>query len=442
MPKQRQRVVFCDCLDCADPDAGRATDVPTALSPAGEAAARQDPPPKCLLILLTGALRPAGGGARSGGGAASAAALDGLRLPHLDRAARGGCQSLLALRDGGAEGPHESLSELAQLLGVHEEWRAGAAALPQLRDRFQGMALALLSNQPAAAALASAAGAAPARLLQPDSDGGGGGGGGGFSNAGADAGGGGARGGGLGLPSPEEAAREALAELGLQSADSGLDMLVIHVDVHTAAQRYAQSAQSAQHAQRQAAHTQHAQQQQQQQQQQEGPAPTAGGPDTAGGGGALDDTARAAAEWADRVLRYLNNSPAFRDAVLLAFVLTPAGADLGQSLLEPGGAPLQPGAPVGAGGGAAAAEGEERGTAPPVPRPLQSWQQLGGAPAAAGGRAAALCVRRLPGVVRVDGCARVGLGECLSRGGMGGMLADRLLPEIAYKVGRAPKYGA
>ena len=26
--------------------------------------------------------------------------------------------------------------------------------------------------------------------------------------------------------------------------------------------------------------------------------------------------------------------------------------------------------------------------------------------------------------------------------GGGGLVADRLLPEIAYKVGRAPKYGA
>jgi hypothetical protein len=136
MPKQRQRIVFCDCLDCAVDDAQlqRPTDVSTALSPAGEAAARQDPPPKSLIILLTGALQPVtassgaagldsiGGGGRDAavgrleaGGAPGlapaprpgATALDALRLPHLDRAARAGCQSLLAVREGSAAAPGE-----------------------------------------------------------------------------------------------------------------------------------------------------------------------------------------------------------------------------------------------------------------------------------------------------------------------------------------------
>jgi len=140
--------------------------------------------------------------------------------------------------------------------------------------------------------------------------------------------------------------------------------------------------------------------------------------------------------------------------VLLAVVVTPAGANLGGNrLLQPGGAVLLPGRPTAAtpaapcsgessanvGGGDAAAAAA---AVLPVLRPLQSWQQLGSGSVAVDPSSPALCVRRLPGVIRCDRAQRLGLAECCSRGGMVGTLADRLLPEIAYKVGRAPKYGA
>jgi hypothetical protein len=137
---------------------------------------------------------------------------------------------------------------------------------------------------------------------------------------------------------------------------------------------------------------------------------------------------------ADRALRYLGASPAFRDAVLLAVVATPAGADLGPGLLAAGGEQLQRCTDNGGGGGGGGGGG--------VPRPLQSWQQLGGAPAAADARRLMLCARRLAGVCRVDGAGRLGLREAVAGGGLLATMADRLLPEIAYKVGRAPKYGA
>lgn len=53
-----------------------------------------------------------------------------------------------------------------------------------------------------------------------------------------------------------------------------------------------------------------------------------------------------------------------------------------------------------------------------------------------------LVVRRLPGVVRRDRAGRLSLAEAAARGGMGCVLADRLLPEMSYKLARAPKYGA
>lgn len=144
MPKQRQRIVFCDCLDCAESEAPRATDVPTALSPAGEAAARQDPPPKCLLVVLSGALQPAapgGGGGAVGGGESAAAStaaaageggtvLDSLRLPHLDRAARAGCQGLLVVREGSAAEPGAARPGAAARRRTSARRRTAAAPPP------------------------------------------------------------------------------------------------------------------------------------------------------------------------------------------------------------------------------------------------------------------------------------------------------------------------
>jgi hypothetical protein len=157
-------------------------------------------------------------------------------------------------------------------------------------------------------------------------------------------------------------------------------------------------------------------------------------------------------EWADRTLRYLNNSAAFRDTVLLAVVATPGGADLGPGLLQPGGARLLAGTPSAAsapsapahssGGNSGGAMDGGGAGALPATRPLQSWQQLGSGAAAVDARRPAVCLRRLPGVIRVDDASQLGLAECLERGCMVGTLADQLLAEIAYKVGRAPKYGA
>jgi hypothetical protein len=42
---------------------------------------------------------------------------------------------------------------------------------------------------------------------------------------------------------------------------------------------------------------------------------------------------------------------------------------------------------------------------------------------------------------RRDNAQRFTAAEC-ARGAAGGMLLERLLPELAYKMGRASKYGA
>lgn len=43
---------------------------------------------------------------------------------------------------------------------------------------------------------------------------------------------------------------------------------------------------------------------------------------------------------------------------------------------------------------------------------------------------------------RRDRAERMKLSEAHQRGGQGTILADRMLHEVAYKLGRAPKYGA
>lgn len=104
MPKQRQRIVFCDCLDCQEQPAS--SDVAAHLSPLSEAAAKQEPPPKCLLLVACGCMQPP-----PEGGAGTS--LDACSLPHLNKCTREGQLTLLTLR----KEPSGPLAVLQQLLG-------------------------------------------------------------------------------------------------------------------------------------------------------------------------------------------------------------------------------------------------------------------------------------------------------------------------------------
>lgn len=195
---------------------------------------------------------------------------------------------------------------------------------------------------------------------------------------------------------------------GLQQADAGLDLLTVHLDLHTLLQQQQDTNQGAGSS---------------------GSISTATAP-----------AAAAALSWADKTLRYLNNSSAFKDTVLLTVLATPGSSQ------QPGAIPL-----LAATGGCelsprvgTAAPGQQQQQQPErkVLRPLQSCEQLAGKPLAVSQQRAILCLRRLPGVIRRDECSRFSLSECCSSSGGLALLADRLLPEIAYKLGRAPKYGA
>lgn len=198
---------------------------------------------------------------------------------------------------------------------------------------------------------------------------------------------------------------------GLQQADVGLDVLTVHLDLPTLLQ------------------------------QQQGLAkhepPGSAGSSTTATPPAAAAAAAAVLSWADKTLRYLNNSSAFKDAVLLTVLVTPGSSQ------QPGAIPLL----AAAGGGVLSPQVGAAAPAQQQPerrvlRPLQSCEQLAGKPLAVSQQRAILCLRRLPGVIRRDGCTRFSLSDCCSNSGSLALLADRLLPEIAYKLGRAPKYGA
>lgn len=89
MPRLRQRIVYCDCFDCADRPA-ESTLTPEQLD-AATAVARQEPPPKALLIFVTGMLLAADGSTN----------LDVHTLPHCNLLVREGNLGLLATRGGG-----------------------------------------------------------------------------------------------------------------------------------------------------------------------------------------------------------------------------------------------------------------------------------------------------------------------------------------------------
>jgi hypothetical protein len=98
MPQPRQRIVFCDCLDCVEQPP--TTDIQSSSSTANEAAARQEPPPKCLMFVLSGVLLPKADAPDLG----TATVLDNCNLPHLNRATAQGNLCLLTLRQDAAAG--------------------------------------------------------------------------------------------------------------------------------------------------------------------------------------------------------------------------------------------------------------------------------------------------------------------------------------------------
>ncbi|EIE26640.1 hypothetical protein COCSUDRAFT_59159 [Coccomyxa subellipsoidea C-169] len=76
-----------------------------------------------------------------------------------------------------------------------------------------------------------------------------------------------------------------------------------------------------------------------------------------------------------------------------------------------------------------------------VQRPRQSFEFAGLETVRIRHDASVMFAQRLKGVVRQDSSTAFSAEQC-KQGGGGGILLERLMPEIAYKLGRAHKYGA
>lgn len=449
MPRARPRAAAataqeeeerCRCEACEERSAppARADAGAAALSALSAAAIRQERGlPKCLVLLGTGLLEDleemqqeqwsdeddddeedddegkAAAAAASAPPAASSTPTTerppgGRRrwppLPHLDRVAREGMLTPLQLRDlSGLEQSSEAEASPTATTAARQFWGAVAGPPPssspsassqqqQLSDRFKGMrALLLTTSSTSSAAAAADASSVGAEVRSVE------------------------------LGTPERVAEAALGALGMDVLPLGpgeAEMVVLHVDAE-----------------------------QEEEEEEDGPLP----PPTA------TSHRRSLVRWLDHAARavFQLGGEAARDALLLVVVLTARGLGKGDAAaLAPRPAALS-GARRWPSAAAAAGDQEEAedDDPPDISRPMQSGQMLGGAPVtlltwSGGGEggeatpvAAALCARRLPGAVRACGAARLALREA-RRTGEGAVLMERLLPELAYKLGRAAKYGA
>ncbi len=128
--------------------------------------------------------------------------------------------------------------------------------------------------------------------------------------------------------------------------------------------------------------------------------------------------------WVDELLASVSRLPGARAGLIICVIL--GGAEGALPLPTPGGGPA------------------DLPSLPPIARPAQTFELA----LCGGGTAPPLFARslyiaaRCPGVMRTDALARVDPAGAARGGALGATAAAHLLPELAYKMGRAPKYGA
>lgn len=79
---------------------------------------------------------------------------------------------------------------------------------------------------------------------------------------------------------------------------------------------------------------------------------------------------------------------------------------------------------------------------PGVPRPRQSYELDGDGHPVALAPHAALIAARCVGITRVDGVAVIDAAAAAAWGALGAAPAEAVLADVAFKLGRASKYGA
>jgi hypothetical protein len=472
MPRAKLRREPCDCLDCREPAAAAAS------GSGASAIARQEPPPKSLVICLLGALK-------------TADSLQEADVPHLDALVHGGWAGLLACRAGGLPlpaqllgvqqagvAPLQTLPDRCLLVArfvqcfpapaascIRPAVRAYSSALVQAHSsrtlahmclpppplntcccRFKQLRAVLLTDSAEAVEAGSLAGCYAVHRL-----------GGGSSNG---------SNGSAAPPAwqpPAQLAEHICRLLRVQPLPSGAPSAPEEAVVEAApalATVFAAAAAAAGACQQPAGEQPEEQQQQREEDEEEegddvidmlllvldaadATAATNATASAAAGSGdngmiagsdssSISSSSCAALEWADDLLRHLNQAPGFRDTVLLSLVLGPGLQPLAQQpllvqetpLLRPGrrldapaaaaaaaAAAAEPAAAEPAAGGAAAAvagaaaagaAAAAAGAAdcPAVGRPLQSYQFAGLERVEVDAHRPALVVHRLPGVIR------------------------------------------
>lgn len=143
--------------------------------------------------------------------------------------------------------------------------------------------------------------------------------------------------------------------------------------------------------------------------------------------GADPDTAAAAAAatlaWVDALLAAVARLPGARAGLVTGVIL---GGD-GVPLPTPGGGPVAPSASA--------------ASLPPLARPAQTFELACASDTLRPARAFYLAAR-CPGVMRTDSLDAIDPAGAVAGGVHGATALAHLLPELAYKMGRAPKYGA
>ncbi|KAL0028467.1 hypothetical protein WJX77_008505 [Trebouxia sp. C0004] len=404
MPRPKLHRVACDCLDC-EQDMSK-----PALSAESSAAARQDPPPKCLLVHAEPAWpyeRDTSANASTSGAAVT---------PYLHRLAQQGCCGLVSYQ----ESPQGStMNGLAQVLlqGQHSD-----PSSSRLQVRYNQLQACFMSTCESASSIAIQAG----MTILPI-----------HSNSTSKA-----RNSDClsGWPHSSHMAQRAMEVLGLDAShmaqpteshfvagsnasneDDAADLLMLHI---------AQPAESIQ-AQLELS---------------ESPpfsAPNLGDldgghdqaslppapPPSTSRQSPFDGATRSAAaaySWLNDLVSCLWRMPAFHQSVLLVLLLTnPHNSDLQRFQANQ-----------------SADVCFEMDGFPKVARPLQSHCISNMKVASQCLAKSSLMVQHLPGVVRCDNVQSLSLTDIVKHGGGCCILAEHILPELAYKLGRAAKYGA
>eukprot|EP01023_Acetabularia_acetabulum_P064529 TRINITY_DN8366_c0_g3_i2.p1 TRINITY_DN8366_c0_g3~~TRINITY_DN8366_c0_g3_i2.p1 ORF type:complete len:354 (-),score=49.09 TRINITY_DN8366_c0_g3_i2:275-1336(-) len=153
-------------------------------------------------------------------------------------------------------------------------------------------------------------------------------------------------------------------------------------------------------------------------------------------------------QWMDQIIRNLNMSQKFTSEVISILLLTSnESSSLGgaKKLLRKEKEIIQIGKPMQfkrkGQHSSSKIQGQNQDFLSIV-RPAQSFEFLGLDNVEVDDARAVLCVKKLAGVFRCDECSKIGFKECYDKGGDIAILIDRFLHEIAYKLARAPKYGA